>query len=863
MIRENTATMNRFQSALSWLLLSTGLILTFLVWRYVLDDELDQANKRFTAEVQGSVQRISDRMESYEQALRGGVALLVAGDVVTQERWLNAVETLRVQENFPGMEGYGWSILIKPEEMRPGHLPHPPGSRDRYTAILYLAPMDEQNKNAIGYDMWSQEILREAMTRAMDSGEPTLSGKTTQVPEIQERMQAGAFLYLPVYSKEAPLQSVAQRRQAIIGFVYAPLHINHLMAGMLGASQPHLGWRLYDGDATNEHHLMYASDSLLTHESTGGVSFRITEHLEIAGRAWTLVFYAKPEFLNQTDLEKPRWVAIGGTVVSLVLFLLTWSLHRARREAERLARHIRSERQESQIRVHTILATVINGIITMGADRRIQTFNPAAEAMFGYRAEEVIGRNVNMLMPFPYAEAHDGYVAAHLQSGIAKIIGQGREVVGLRRNGERFPIWLEVGRADLEGTPLFVGSLQDITERKRAEGEIRKLSLAIEQSPSVVIITDPEGQILYVNPRFTEVTGYTREEVLGRNPRFLKSGHTNSEAYEELWRVILEGEVWRGELLNRKKDHAHYWAAVAMASIRDQQGETSGYVAVQEDVTLRKEAEHALIKAKEAAEEANRAKSDFLNTMSHELRTPLTVILGYLPLLRQAHIKLPSARKLIHALGTGAEAETLNSLLAMIGKMAGEMQRNGDHLLTLINDLLDISKIEAGKLTLNPTLIPAQPLVEGVVEALRVKAEEKGLRLLSDGSKLTVWADEVRFKQILLNLVGNAVKFTEKGEIRVETVIRGEMAEFAVIDTGAGIPPDELERVFERFHQIDNSTTRKAGGTGLGLAITRNLVWLSGGKIWVESTPGEGATFRFTLPMGDNAGTDHGTQSEG
>ncbi|MEO5331505.1 MAG: ATP-binding protein, partial [Magnetococcus sp. YQC-5] len=449
-------------------------------------------------------------------------------------------------------------------------------------------------------------------------------------------------------------------------------------------------------------------------------------------------------------------------------------------------------------------------------------------------------------------EVEDGGIQIPGTSGPGGVPGQlpTHGLHMLRKNGETFPIWLEVGRAEVDGVPMFVGCLQDITERKRAEEEIRKLSLAVEQSPSVVIITNLAREIIYVNPRFTEVTGYDREEVLGRTPRMLNSGHSSPEEYRELWRTILEGKVWRGELLNRKKDGFTYWAAVAMVSIRDAQGAISGFVAVQEDVTLRKEAEMALIKAKETAEEANRAKSEFLNTMSHELRTPLTVILGYLPLLRQPHLKLPPARKLIQSLGTGEQADMLSGLLAMIAKMAGEMHRNGDHLLTLINDLLDISKIEAGKLTLNPEVLQVQPLVVGVMDALRVKADEKGLTLLvHGGANMTVWADEVRFKQILLNLVGNAVKFTESGEIRVEMSIQGEMAEFVVIDSGPGIPPDELEKVFERFHQVDNSSTRKAGGTGLGLAITRKLVLLSGGEIRVESRLGEGASFRFTLPM--------------
>lgn len=863
-IDENVPTTNRFQAALPWLVLAIGLMLTFFGWRYVLNDEIVQADELFAAEVKEHVRAIQHRMETYEQTLFGGVALFVASNEVSREEWRIYVEMLRVKEKFPGIQGYGWSVIIKPGEMDqhikamrrdlPWYSPRPPGPRDLYTSVIYLEPLDERNKNAIGYDMWSQETRREAMARARDSGKPILSGKVTLVQEIKDKAQTGTLMYLPVYRKGIPIDTVEQRREAIIGFVYAPFRMDDLMAGILGSREPSVDLHIYDGDSVSEKDLMHDSDGVLIHESTGEMSFHLAERLEIAGRQWTLDFHATPAFQKKVDMAKPSWIAIGGTMVSLLLFALVWNLSRSQKRAEILARRMTIELSTSEARITTVLSTAINGIITMGPDRRIQTFNLGAEAMFGYRAEEVIGRNVNILMPSPYTDEHDGYVTRHLETGIQRIIGLGREVTGLRKNGQIFPAWLTVGRADVKGGPLFVGCLVDITERKRAEDEIRKLFLAVEQSPSAVIITDPKGNITYVNPRFTEVTGYTSEEVLGRNPRLLKSGHTNTLEYQDMWHTILSGEVWRGELLNRKKEGSTYWAAVAISAIRDQQREISGFVAVQEDVTLRKDAENALVKAKETAEEANRAKSDFLNTMSHELRTPLTVILGYLPLMSQPHLKLPPARKLVNALETETQKELFNSLMAMIGKMTGEMQRNGDHLLTLINDLLDISKIEAGKLTLNPALLHVQPLVDGVMDALRNKAEGKGLRLVNGGTNLTVWADDVRFKQILLNLVGNAVKFTDRGEVHVEAVIQGEMAEFAVIDTGSGIPPDELERVFERFHQVDNSTTRKAGGTGLGLAITRNLVLLSGGEIRVESRLGEGSVFRFTMPVRDMKG---------
>ena len=260
-----------------------------------------------------------------------------------------------------------------------------------------------------------------------------------------------------------------------------------------------------------------------------------------------------------------------------------------------------------------------------------------------------------------------------------------------------------------------------------------------------------------------------------------------------------------------------------------------------------------LAEARDRAEQANWAKSNFLNIMSHELRTPLTVILGYTPILTCPK-NIPSVKRLMQSLENKSAKQSeieghLGEIFDDIAKYAGKMTSSGQHLLLLINDMLDLSKIEAGKMEIYPESISVDATVRSVVDQLIKSAEDKDLELLYETHGETVIAEEIRLKQILINLIGNSIKFTDVGSIKVMTKRRGSFVEFTVTDTGCGIPEDEFGEVFERFNQADDSATRKARGTGLGLSIARSLVELHGGEISVSSKLHAGSTFCFTIPV--------------
>ena len=380
----------------------------------------------------------------------------------------------------------------------------------------------------------------------------------------------------------------------------------------------------------------------------------------------------------------------------------------------------------------------------------------------------------------------------------------------------------------------LVGVGHDITARKRAEEKLRLLSRAIEQCPASIVITDPQGCIEYVNPKFTDVTGYTLEEVHGKTPRILKGGLTPPEEYTQLWQTIASGREWQGVFCNRRKDGSLFWEAASISPVTDPNGRTTHFVAVKEDITSLKRASEELRQAKEAAEAASRAKSEFLANMSHEIRTPMNGVIGMTGLLLDTDL-------------TSEQHE-----------YAETIRTSGETLLTLINDVLDFSKIEAGHLELEMLDFDLREVVEDTAEILALRAQQKRLEfvcMIEPHVPALLQGDPGRLRQILINLAGNAIKFTAQGEVAIHVSLESQsdsqaMLYFEIVDTGIGIPADKLDRLFSVFTQVDASTTRKFGGTGLGLSISKRLVEIMGGCIGVESQEGLGSKFWFKIVLG-------------
>ncbi|MEH6578957.1 MAG: PAS domain S-box protein [Amphritea sp.] len=578
------------------------------------------------------------------------------------------------------------------------------------------------------------------------------------------------------------------------------------------------------------------------------------------------------------DIEKTI-----GQVIALV-FLLSLGGMTLQYRMQRRA-HESVIRSESYLRI--VLANTVDGIVTINERGIIQSFNKAAGELFGYTVEEVIGKNVSMLTSSPHRKKHDGYLRNYLKTGEKKIIGIGREVAGQCKDGSTFPLRLAISEVIIDNERIFVALIHDLSEQKKAEAELRKLNRVLEQSPVSVVITDLKGNIEYINPAFSEKTGFSREDVLGRNPRFLKSGHTSAAQYSELWETISEGGDWHGEFLNKTSSGELIWESAAICPLRNAAGDITHFVSIKEDITASKKAEkeavqrakeigksyrdleesrqmalhsmedankqrqravnaleklaesqHALHEAKESAEAANRAKSSFLATMSHEIRTPMNAVIGMSHLVLQTELD-NKQRSYIEKVNLSAES-----------------------LLGILNDILDFSKIEAGKLSLENTEFRLMKVFDNLANLVGLKAEEKGLEFIFDidpDTPLSLVGDPLRLGQVLVNLGSNAVKFTEQGEVVVTCKPIASVGdritlEFSVHDTGIGLTEAQISKLFRAFSQADGTTTRKYGGTGLGLSISRRLVEMMGGEIGVQSTPGKGCKFTFTAEFGYGAG---------
>jgi PAS domain S-box-containing protein len=387
-----------------------------------------------------------------------------------------------------------------------------------------------------------------------------------------------------------------------------------------------------------------------------------------------------------------------------------------------------------------------------------------------------------------------------------------------------------INRFTVSEEHFAVISHENITERKLSEIRLSTLSRVVEQSPVTIVITDTRGTIEYVNPHFTELTGYTAEEAIGQNPRILKSGQTPPVVFEKLWSTIKAGDTWEGDILNKGKNDNLFWEHAVISALRDDTGVTTHFLAIKEDVTEKRKIMEQLIEAKEKADAATQAKSSFLATMSHEIRTPMNGVIGMTSLLLDTEL-------------TDEQRD-----------FADIVRKSGDNLLSLINDILDFSKIEAGKMDLEILDFDLRPTLEDTAELLGLRASDKGLELIcriDPAVPSYLRGDPGRLRQIITNLVGNAIKFTHQGEVVISAKLAAEKDTevtilFEVHDTGIGIPTERCDAVFTAFTQVDGSTTRKYGGTGLGLAICKQLAELMGGEIGVTSEEGNGSTFWFT-----------------
>jgi PAS domain S-box-containing protein len=380
---------------------------------------------------------------------------------------------------------------------------------------------------------------------------------------------------------------------------------------------------------------------------------------------------------------------------------------------------------------------------------------------------------------------------------------------------------------------VLYGTLMDVTEQRRADSEVRRnealYRLLAENATDIIGRISLEGETLYVTPSASAIMGYSNDRLVGSKTLEFVHRDDGAQLVAGYRRCMNGGPPERITYRFRHADGHWIWLEASPRLVRDEQGRPKEFIDVARDVTARKQMEAELVAARQAAEIAADAKARFLANMSHELRTPITAVLGFTELLAGQRALDEEGRRYVERIASGGRA-----------------------LLATVNDVLDFSRLEAGQVRISPAAIEPAALARETLDLFEVQAGAKGLSLsLRARAPLPAWAfaDGDRIRQVLLNLIGNAVKFTQAGGVMLETDYNDGVASFAVLDTGGGMAPDELGRLFQRFSQVDGGSTRAHQGAGLGLAICKGLVEAMGGEVGVDSEIGEGSRFWFTVPM--------------
>jgi PAS domain S-box-containing protein len=474
------------------------------------------------------------------------------------------------------------------------------------------------------------------------------------------------------------------------------------------------------------------------------------------------------------------------------------------------------------------------GIATTDALGRQTYVNPAFCEMVGYSVEELLGEDWPRRYWAPESMAQVEQLKNDLMAG--HYPAEGAEMLFMHRSGRRINVLTHVSplvdaRGKVSG---WLSTVLDITQRKQAEAEAHEIEArfraAFDESATGMTLALPSGRFIQVNRAQCEITGYSAAELLQMT--FQQITHPpDLDKDVALANRLLAGEIESYRLEKRyiHKTGREVWVDLTVSLVRTPAGAPLYFIAQVHDITARKIAEQELVRAKEAAEAASQAKSAFLANMSHEIRTPLTSIFGYAGLLERDDLTADQRQK-----------------------FSQTIRRNGEHLLDVLSDILDLSKIEAGRMTMRAASIEIRPFLQDVATMLRERAQDKGLALncaLPDDLPASIVTEPTRLRQILINLLGNAIKFTHAGSVGLNASVDGEMLKLDVTDTGIGMTPQQQAIVFEPFAQADVSHSRQYGGVGLGLAISERLAGLLGGRIELQSESGAGSTFSLLIPI--------------
>jgi PAS domain S-box-containing protein len=946
---------------------ATGLLLTAaLAWLAAWGGHVRDAG-RFDNAVQRTSTSIEAKLEAYIGLLRAGAGYFAGSHSVTREEFRAVANRIQLDKFYPGVQGIGYAQRVAPSErtafvaaQREGGRPtfdiSPAGDREDFFPIVFLEPEDRRNVHAIGYDMFSEPIRREAMVRARDRGIAAASSRVVLVQEIDAKKQAGFLIYVPVYRGGSVPTTVAERRTALEGFVYSPFRAEDLLAGLMrGERMPRVNYEIYDGHEPASEQLLHRSP----HAPSKRPAFDRVVQLQIADHTWT-VRYRTTDAFDKDSRGATAWVAIGGILVSGMLGWITLALARAEARARARGREIEENREHlrvtlasigdavistdahggvtfmnpvaeqltgwhlseasgrplaevfkvideqtgrpvpspaeavlregtsmalanhtvliskagdsipiddsaapirsaggemlgvvlvfhdvtgqrrasealraSEARKDAILRSALDAIITINHEGLLVEFNPAAERIFGYSRDAVLGRQLSeLIIPTRYRERHHRGMSHYLATGEGPALRRQLEMPAMRADGTEFPAELAIIPIPNTEPPMFTAFLRDITERKRIEQQLREAAerfrFMAESIPQKIFTARPGGEFDYFNQQWMQFTGLDLAAL--QRSGWACFVHEDDLAENiHLWEeAVAKGDPFQIEHRIRRHDGVYRWHLTRALAFRDAGGGVQIWIGSNTDIDDQKREEDRLEKTvaerTTALRETNEQLESFVYTIAHDLRGPLRAIAGYSQLLADDY--------------ASALDETARHLLQRVQGSAEFMDR-------LILDLLAFGRTSRAEIELGP--VDVHKAWSIALAQTAGQREQTQADIATVGASYLVLAHEPTLGQVFTNLVSNAMKFVAPGvrpQIRLRSEERGDIVRLWVEDNGIGIPPEMRERVFRVFERLNGS---RYSGTGIGLSIVRKGVERMGGRVEVDSTPGQGSRFWIDL----------------
>ncbi len=835
------------------LIVAAGLLITALSVVWELTQIAHNDRQRFNVLSERIKGEIVRRVGVYRYGLVGALSVFTASKSVERSEFKALAITRNLPVEFPGALGLGYIQRIpRPDtenfekatqaDEAPGF--HVRAGLDpKYVYVVKFIEPELSNQNALGFDITSEPIRRKAADHAMLTGEATLTAKISLITFSQD--EPGFLYLLPFYRNGTHPTSAQEREQALEGWVYMPLAARQIFKGAIGAAEGEVDFEVFDGEMSIDN-LVYDDDEHLKGQKGQidashfkGRMFEAFVPVEIGGRTWTVAMSTGPAF--RASSRTPAWATgIAGILLTFALASLVYTLGSTARRARNIALELTADLK----RLALVAQRTTNAVIITDAHERIVWVNEGFQKICGYTFEEAQGQVPGR---FLQCQRTDPAVRRAIHEAVREGKGCRAEILNQAKDGHEYVVDMEIQPLHDENGALtgFIAVETDITAQVKArellDSKERLLRTMTDRSRQLAGILSPDGRVVDLNQTAMDFARITDKDKIVGQYFWDTPWWSHSTSLQEWLRGAIAraaaGERIQHETTHTGRDGMLHIIDFSITPVVGSDGKVILLIPEGYDITPIKQITQALSEARDSAHAATRSKSEFLANMSHEIRTPMTAILGYTDLLAEEWQGITIPQRL----------EYITTI-----------KRNGEHLLSIINDILDLSKIESGKMSVEQIDTHPDQIIHDVVSLMQVKAQGKGIRL--DVQYLTpvparIQSDPLRLRQILVNLVGNAIKFTDYGAVTLRIALDsnqpgGPALRFQVNDTGIGMTPEQIGRLFGAFEQADTSTTRKFGGTGLGLKISKRLAEMLGGDITITSEVGKGSTFTLTLKTG-------------